>query len=52
MKSEDFIQLRLLLGTYVTAPFCVIVNLDFRRVSGLIHHQVGVLHRKMMMNMD
>lgn len=21
MKSEDFIQLRLLLGTYVTAPF-------------------------------
>ena len=23
MKSEDFIQLRLLLGTYVTAPFCL-----------------------------
>ena len=24
MKSEDFIQLRLLLGTYVTAPFLVL----------------------------
>ena len=23
MKSEDFIQLRLLLGTYVTAPLCI-----------------------------
>ena len=34
MKSEDFIQLRLLLGTYVTAPFLRLVkkNIKKRRV--------------------
>ncbi|MCC4326812.1 hypothetical protein LMB58_00125, partial [Limosilactobacillus reuteri] len=28
MKSEDFIQLRLLLGTYVTAPSFYLMSLD------------------------
>lgn len=27
MKSEDFIQLRLLLGTYVTAPIIMVFNI-------------------------
>ena len=27
MKSEDFIQLRLLLGTYVTAPFSIYMSI-------------------------
>lgn len=30
MKSEDFIQLRLLLGTYVTAPFLFARFLKFQ----------------------
>lgn len=30
MKSEDFIQLRLLLGTYVTAPFFRIIGVILR----------------------
>ena len=37
MKSEDFIQLRLLLGTYVTAPFTAMLLFLVTILSGLTH---------------
>lgn len=36
MKSEDFIQLRLLLGTYVTVPFSFALTQIAHQINALV----------------